>query len=66
MTTLPYDIQRCTGVIIGSDNLRCKQRESCRRYIEWDKWLRSPNPEFGISAGPAVPACKQKIEVSND
>lgn len=66
MPTLPYDVMRCTGRM--DDAHWCKQRYSCQRYrafSERDKQAGIPAYR-GIPAGMAVPACENKIEVSND
>lgn len=65
MTTLPYDVQRCTGRM-GSTHW-CKQRNSCQRYlafVQWDKDAKIPEP-VRISTAMAVTNCQHKIEVNN-
>lgn len=61
--TTTHDKALCTGTIIGSTDLYCKERHTCRRYIEWQKWLNQYEPARGITAFAAQPGCNKKIEV---
>ena len=66
MTTLPYDVQRCTGRI--EPEHWCKQRSSCQRYLaftQWDKEVEIPE-YIWISVSTAVPNCQHKIEAIHD
>lgn len=42
--TLPHTEPLCTGTIIGSTDLYCKERHTCQRYTEWQKWLNESKP----------------------
>lgn len=59
--TLPHTEPLCTGTIIGSTNLHCKERHTCQRYTEWQKWLSQHEPARGITAFAAQPGCNKKI-----
>jgi len=61
--TLPHTEPLCTGTIIGSTDLYCKERHACQRYTEWQKWLNESNPARGITAFAAQPGCNKKIVV---
>jgi len=64
--TLPYTEPLCTGTIIGSTDLYCKERHTCRRYTEWQKWLNQYEPARGVTAFAAQPGCNKKIEVNHE
>lgn len=69
MTTLPYDVSRCTGRMgMLPDGHWCRQRDTCQRYLAFSEWDRVAGiPDYrGIAVSMAVPNCKHKIEVSND
>jgi len=61
--TLPHTESLCTGTIIGSTDLHCKERHTCQRYTEWQKWLNEASPTRGITAFAAQPGCNKKIVV---
>jgi len=61
--TLPHTEPLCTGTIIGSTDLRCKERHTCQRYTEWQKWLNQHETARGITAFAAQPGCNKKIVV---
>lgn len=65
-TTLPYDVQRCTGRM--DDAHWCKQRHTCKRFLAFSQWDKEAGiPDYiGIPAGMAVPACENKIGVTHD
>lgn len=65
-TTLPYDVQRCTGQL--GVHIWCKQRMSCQRYLaftQWDREAGIPDSSW-TPVAMAIPNCRRKIEVSND
>lgn len=66
LSTLPYDIQRCTGRM--DDAHWCKQRYSCLRHLAFSQWDKEAGiPDYiRIPVGMAVPACENKMEVIYD
>lgn len=64
--TLPHTEPLCTGIIIGSTDLYCKERHTCQRYTEWQKWLNQYEPARGVTAFAAQPGCNKKIEVNHE
>lgn len=66
MTTLPYDVMRCTGRM--DDAHWCKQRNTCQRHLAhsvWDKheWMHD---YLRIPVAMAVTNCEIKIEVTHE
>lgn len=65
MTTLPYDVMRCTGRM--DDSHWCKQRHTCQRHLAFSEWDREAwTPAYIIPFGMATPNCKIKIEVGHE
>ena len=71
MTTLPFNIARCSGVIrfdAGTDDWpaheMCPQRDTCKRYLAFTQWDRGIVESYqGMRVNMAVPDCRHKIEV---
>lgn len=61
--TLAFDVSRCSGRI-DFDDLWCKQRSTCQRYLAFTQWDREAEiPDYrGIPVSMAVPDCGHKIE----
>ena len=42
MTTLPYDVSRCSGRFdLRTDGEWCPERDTCKRYLAFSQWDRS-------------------------
>lgn len=71
MTTLPFDIARCSGVIrfdAGTDDWpaheMCPERDTCKRYLAFTQWDRGVVPDYrSIRVNMGIPDCRHKIEV---
>ena len=63
MTTLPYDVSRCSGRFdLRTDGEWCPERDTCQRYLAWSQWDRGVVPNYrGIPVSMAVPDCGVKI-----
>ena len=67
MSTLPYDISRCTGRIPVHDDGPdlCLERKTCKRYLAFDRMFEEQvtvPSQVSINCGRAD--CDIKIEVS--
>lgn len=65
MTTLPYDVSRCSGRFdLRTDGEWCPERDTCKRYLSFSKWDDGVVPDYQrISVFMAAEDCQYKIEV---
>ena len=64
MTTLPYDVSRCSGRFdLRTDGEWCPERDTCQRYLAWSKLDRNSGVTDyqRISVTMGLPDCGMKI-----
>lgn len=64
MTTLPYDVSRCSGRFsLMPDGEWCPERDTCQRYLAFSQWDRSAGVTDyqRISVTMGWPDCGMKI-----
>ena len=64
MTTLPYDVSRCSGRFdLRTDGEWCPERDTCQRYLAWSKLDRNAGvTDYQlISVTMGWPDCGMKI-----